>query len=167
MEFLDKMKNWGINILIGIPVVGVSCVLGWWATKGTVDIIEKISVNIISILLPLLVLQTTLMIQLLNELHRYAEKHEQVNFNQVIKSIRRNFVDEIVIIFITIIVLIGKEYCKSSHACDCVVWSWVINYSQIIANSFVIFTILYFMWVIIDEVGGFLKLFVENNKPQS
>lgn len=161
------MKNWVINMLIGIPVVGMSCFLGWWATKGADDIIGKISVNIISILLPLLVLQVTLMLQLLNELHRYAEEHKQVNFNQVMKSIKRNFIDEVVIIFVTIVVLIGKDYYESQTVSDCVVWSWIINHSQIIANSFVIFSILYFMWVIIDEVGGFLKLFAENNKAQS
>lgn len=158
------MKSWVKNILIGFPLIIISCLLGWWATKGAEDIIGKISVNIISIFLPLLVLHTTLMIQLLNELRHYSQNHKLVDFSQVIKSIRRNFVDETIIIFCAIIVLIGKEYCKSLTAGECCFVNFLIDNAAIIANSFVIFSILYFMWVIIDEVGGFLKLFMENNK---
>ena len=162
------MKNWAINTIIGVPLIGVSCLLGWWSTIGTNDtndIISKISVNVVSILLPLLVLHTTLMIQLLNEIRRYNEQHPNAKIIGVIKSIRRNFIAEIIIILLAIIILVANTYCKTLNVQEYTGFcKYIFSNSQIITNSFVIFSILYFIWVIIDEVGGILELYIENNK---
>lgn len=162
------MKNWVINTIIGVLLIGVSCLLGWWSTIGTDDtndIISKISVNVVSILLPLLVLHTTLMIQLLNEIRRYNELHTNAKIIDVIKSIRRNFIAEIIIILLAIIILVANTYCKTIDVQEYTgCCKYIILNSQIITNSYVIFSVLYFMWVIIDEVGGILELYIENNK---
>lgn len=152
------------DIIITLLLLGISCLLGWWSTIGEKDIISNISVNIVSILLPLLVLHTTLMIQLLNEMRHYANKCETIDFSFVIKSVKCNFIAEIIILFIAIVVLIGNQYLQTLSITERVLWNWIIEKAQIIANSFTIFAIFYFMWVIIDEIAAFLKLFVENNK---
>lgn len=150
------------DIIITLLLLGISCLLGCWSTIGKTDIICNISVNIVSILLPLLVLHTTLIIQLLNEIRRYSRERKNVNFHQVIKAIKCNFVAEIIILFIAIVVLVGNQYFKNIDTADCAFWNWIIDKSQIITNSFVVFAILYFMWIIIDEILAFLRLFIEN-----
>lgn len=158
------MKLHICDIVISILLVIVSGLLGWWSTIGVEDVVSKISTNTISILLPLLVLHTTLMIQLLNEMRRYAEDRDGIDFRKVINAIKRNFVAEVVVIFFAVFMLIGNNFLRSFNATDCVLWNWIMKNSQAITNSIIIFAIFYFMWVIIDETMGFLELFVENNK---
>ncbi len=156
-----------INIIITLSLLFFSWLLGWWATKGTEDIIAKISVNIIAILLPLVVLHTTLTLNLLNEIRNYLNKNNDADFSLVIKSIKNNFIEEVVIIVFAIIILIGNDYCSSINITEeqvSTVKIWIANHAQIIANSFVIFAIFYFMWIIVDTVGGLLELYTENNK---
>lgn len=156
-----------ITIFITILLLGISILLGWWSTNGKTDIICNISVNIVSILLPLLVLHTTLIIQLLNEIRRYAKERKNVNFHKVIKAIKCNFVAEITILFSAIIVLVANQYLKTINTTACALWNWIVDKSQIITNGFVIFAMLYFMWIIVDEILAFLKLFIENSNDES
>ena len=156
-----------INIIITLSLLIFSWLLGWWSSKGAEDIIAKISVNIVAILLPLLVLHTTLMINLLNEIRAFVKKHSKVKYESTIKEIKHNFIEEIVFVILTIIVLIGNKYCSSINIIEEQISntaSWIISNAQIIANSFVIFAIFFFMWIIVDTVGGLLKLYMENNK---
>lgn len=152
------------DIIIACLLISVSYLLGWWSTIGIEDVISKISVNIVSILLPLLVLHTTLVIQLLNEIRRYKEGCESANFNRVIRAIKCNFIAESVILFIAVLVLICNAFLQTLCTTNCALLNWIIANSQVLANGFVIFAILYFMWIIMDEIGGFLKLFVENSR---
>ena len=160
------MRKW-IDALVALVLLGIAILLGGWSTNGQEDIIAKISVNVITILLPLLVLHTTLMFHLLNEIRKYAENKPEANYNSVLSAIKRNFIEEIVIIVLSLIVLIGKEYCigmdiEKEQVCETIIW--LKSNSPIIANSFVLFSIFYFLWVIIDEVGGCIDLYKKNNQ---
>jgi Na+/H+ antiporter NhaC len=144
------------NIFRYCGYLAISLVLGWISNKGGEnDFIEKISSSIIPILLTLTVLHTTLTNLLLNELLKYKSKHT-AEIEEVVNALKRSAVIELLLIGITFLVLISNGFISQ-------ILPTFDLYREVIANSLIVFDILYFMLVIYDNIDGWYKLIKANN----
>ena len=150
MASKEKLCN-----LVGYFVcITMSILLGWLSTLGgeTNDYVQRLSNNVIPLLLTLLVLYSTLTIHLINELRKLENNK---NLSSVVYALKSNIVTEIIIIIILFVVLVLKSfllcYFKSSA-----------NLIQIATNSAVVFAFLFFIWVIIDVTMGLYDLVIKN-----
>ena len=134
----------------------VSVALGWVSTLGgeANDYVQKLSNNVIPLLLTLLVLYSTLTIHLINELRKLGNKKD---LSSVVYALKSNIVTEIFIVLILFVVLVLKNFLLSYFECSA-------NLIQIATNSAVVFAFLYFIWVIIDVTMGLYDLVIENLK---
>lgn len=143
------------TILKYIGYIVISLLLGWAADTSNTDFIEKITPSIIPILLTLTVLHTTLTNLLLSELLKYKSSNP-ATIEDVINALKRSAVIELGLIVLTFVVLIMEG----------VVLQWfpiIAPYKGIFINALVIFDILYFAYVIYDNIDGWYKLLKENN----
>jgi len=132
----------------------ISMALGYVSTcsNDENDYVQKLSYNIIPLLLTLLVLYSTLTIHFINEL-RKLDNNE--NLGTVVYELRRNIVVEVVILVILFILLGLKNYLLAS-------FNDYSNLIQFTTNSLVVFTFLYFIWVIFDVTMGLYELVMKN-----
>lgn len=149
------MKSKATNILIYLICIITSVILGWISTLGGIenDYVQKLSINVIPLLLTLLVLYSTLTIHLINELRKIGNK----NVSSVVNALKSNIIFEIVIVVFLFVVLI----CKSCLLCRFPCYS---NLIQIATNSTIVFAFLFFIWVIVDVTMGLYDLVVHNLK---
>jgi hypothetical protein len=150
MKISAKLYN-----VIGYSLcVFISILLGWSSTlNGELnDYVLKLSNSIIPLLLTLLVLYSTLTIHLINEL-RKLEGDKDLSI--VVHALKGNIISEIVFILILFVLLVFKGVLVDNLQC----YKDVIG---IIVNSLVIFTFLYFIWVIIDVTMGLYDLVIKN-----
>lgn len=142
------------TILKYIGYATISIGLGWVATLGENDFMDKITTSIIPILLTLTVLHTTLTNLVLNELLKYTA-HNNNAINAVVVALKRSAIIELILIILTFVILIARG----------VIMQWIGNnlYVNVIIYSLVIFDILYFAYVIYDNIEGWYKLIKENN----
>lgn len=147
------MKSKATNILIYLICIITSVILGWISTLGGIenDYVQKLSINVIPLLLTLLVLYSTLTIHLINELRKIGNK----NVSSVVNALKSNIIFEIVIVVFLFVVLI----CKSCLLCRFPCYS---NLIQIATNSTIVFAFLFFIWVIVDVTMGLYELVVHN-----
>ena len=136
--------------------IALSIFFGWLSFLGgnDLDYVQKISNNIIPLLLTLLVLYSTLTIHLINELRKIENNS---NLSSVIIALRSNIIAEIVLILIVFTTFIFKGVLLN-HFPDC------SKSIQVIANSIVVFTFLFFIWVIIDVTMGLYDLIINSIK---
>jgi hypothetical protein len=137
----------------------ISILLGWVSALGCEknDYVQKLSNNIIPLLLTLLVLYSTLTIHLINELRKLGNNRD---LSSVVYALKSNIVSEIIIVIILFVVLVLKS-CLQSH------FESSANLIKIATNSIVVFAFLYFIWVIIDVTMGLYDLVIENLKNNS
>jgi hypothetical protein len=147
------VKSKATNILIYLICIITSVILGWISTLGGIenDYVQKLSINVIPLLLTLLVLYSTLTIHLINELRKIGNK----NVSSVVNALKSNIIFEIVIVVFLFVVLI----CKSCLLCRFPCYS---NLIQIATNSTIVFAFLFFIWVIVDVTMGLYELVVHN-----
>lgn len=132
----------------------LSILLGWISTLGSEanDYVQKLSNNVIPLLLTLLVLYSTLTIHLINELKKLEENKD---ISSVVHALKSNIVAEIFIVVILFVVLVLKSFLISYFTCSS-------NLIQIITNTTVVFAFLFFIWVIIDVTMGLYDLVIKN-----
>jgi len=132
----------------------MSILLGWVSTLGgeANDYVQKLSNNVIPLLLTLLVLYSTLTIHLINELRKLENNKD---LSSVVYALKRNIVAEIIIVVILFVVLVLKSFLVSYFPSSS-------NLIQIIINSTVVFAFLFFIWVIIDVTMGLYDLVIKN-----
>lgn len=147
------------NFIGYITCIIISILLGWTATLGgeANDFVQKLSNNVIPLLLTLLVLYSTLTIHLINELRKLENNKD---LSSVVYALKSNIVIEIVIVLILFVVLVLKSLLLSHFESR----AYLI---QIATNSVVVFAFLYFIWVIIDVTMGLYDLVIENLKNNS
>ena len=152
MASKEKLCN-----LVGYFVcITMSILLGWLSTLGgeTNDYVQRLSNNVIPLLLTLLVLYSTLTIHLINELRKLENNK---NLRSVVYALKGNIITEIIIVIILFVVLVLKSFLLSYFE-SCA------NLIQISANSAVVFAFLFFIWVIVDVTIGLYDLVIENLK---
>ena len=134
----------------------VSVALGWVSTLGgeANDYVQKLSNNVIPLLLTLLVLYSALTIHLINELRKLENNKD---LSSVVYALKSNIVTEIIIVLILFVVLVLKNFLLSY-------FEGSANLIQIATNSSVVFAFLYFIWVIIDITMGLYALVIKNLK---
>ena len=140
-----KKLNSMQNVFRYIGYFTVSLFLGWMSTLGKNDFVQSIEHSIVPILLALLTLSTTLSAQLVNEIRKFKEKHPTVVTKDTIDAMKRNVVIELGVIATTFLVLVIKDWLEL-HICSYTV--------QIIANTVVVFSVLYYCIVIYDSSMG-------------
>lgn len=143
--------------LIGYSIsIIMSILLGWISTLGgeANDYVQKLSNNVIPLLLTLLVLYSTLTIHLINELRKLDNNKD---LSSVVHALRSNIVSEIIIVVVLFIVLVLKSYLLCN-------FQSMANIIQIVTNVAVVFAFLFFIWVIIDVTMGLYDLVIENLK---
>lgn len=143
------------RIIRYIGYIAIVLSLGWASDMSEKDFIEKITPSIIPILLTLTVLNTTLTNLLINELLKFKEKYNY-RIDEVISELKRNAIIELGLITFTFVVLIIEGVL-------CNIIPWVIPYKGVFINGLVIFDILYFVYVIYDNIEGWYKLIKQNN----
>lgn len=134
----------------------MSIILGWVSTLGgeANDYVQKLSNNVIPLLLTLLVLYSTLTIHLINELRKLENNKD---LSSVVYALKSNIVTEIIIVLILFIVLVLKSFLLSYFESSA-------NLIQIVTNSTVVFGFLFFIWVIVDVTMGLYDLVIKNLK---
>lgn len=143
------------NVFRYIGYCAVSLFLGWMSTLGNNDFVQSMEQNIVPILLALLTLSTTLSAQLVNEIQKFKEKYSTVETKDTVEAMKRNVVIELSVIAITFIVLVIKD--------------WLILYlnsafTQIIVNTVVVFSVLYYCIVIYDSSMGLYNIMKGKDK---
>ncbi len=137
------------NVFRYIGYFTVSLFLGWMSTLGKNDFIQSIEQSIVPILLALLTLSTTLSAQLINEIRRFKVTNPNVEIRNTIDAMKRNLVVELGVIAITFLVLVLKDWLEL-YLCS--------ELSQIISNTVVVFSVLYYCIVIYDSSLGLYDL---------
>ncbi len=137
----------------------MSILLGWVSTLGgeVNDYVQKLSNNVIPLLLTLLVLYSTLTIHLINELRKLENDKD---LSSVVHALKSNIVTEIIIVLILFFVLVLKSFLLSYFESS-------VNLIQIATNSAVVFAFLFYIWVIIDVTMGLYDLVIKNLKNNS
>lgn len=137
----------------------MSILLGWVSTLGgeVNDYVQKLSNNVIPLLLTLLVLYSTLTIHLINELRKLENDKD---LSSVVNALKSNIVTEIIIVLILFFVLVLKSFLLSYFENS-------VNLIQIATNSAVVFAFLFYIWVIIDVTMGLYDLVIKNLKNNS
>lgn len=137
----------------------MSILLGWVSTLGgeVNDYVQKLSNNVIPLLLTLLVLYSTLTIHLINELRKLENDKD---LSSVVHALKSNIVTEIIIVLILFFVLVLKSFLLSYFENS-------VNLIQIATNSAVVFAFLFYIWVIIDVTMGLYDLVIKNLKNNS
>ena len=137
------------NVFRYIGYFTVSLFLEWMSTLGKNDFIQNIEQSIVPILLALLTLSTTLSAQLINEIRRFKVTNPNVEIRNTIDAMKRNLVVELGVIAITFLVLVLKDWLEL-YLCS--------ELSQIISNTVVVFSVLYYCIVIYDSSLGLYDL---------
>lgn len=143
------------NALKYVGYAVVSLFLGWASDTSEVDFIEKITSSIIPILLTLTVLHTTLTNLLLSELMKYKASNP-ATIGDVINALKRSAVIELALIVFTFVVLVVEGWIST-------LIPQIIPYKGVVINAIIAFDVLYFAYVIYDNIDGWYKLLKENN----
>lgn len=143
------------TILKYIGYIAISLLLGWAADTSNTDFIEKITPSIIPILLTLTVLHTTLTNLLLSELLKYKASNP-ATIGNVINALKRSAVIELALIVFTFVILVVEGWIST-------LIPQIIPYKGIVINAIIAFDVLYFAYVIYDNIDGWYKLLKENN----
>ena len=151
MKYID-------NILKYIGYFVVSLLLGWASDMNEVDFVEKITPSIIPILLTLTVLHTTLTNLLLSELLKYKAGNP-VAIGDVLGALKRSAIIELALIVFTFVLLVIEGAILA-------LIPQIIPYKGIIINALIVFDVLYFVYVIYDNIDGWYKLLKENNTKE-
>lgn len=146
------------TILKYIGYAVISLLLGWAADINKVDFIEKITPSIIPILLTLTVLHTTLTNLLLSELLKYKEANH-VTIDDVLCALKRSAIIELALIVFTFVLLVVEGAISA-------LIPQIIPYKGIAINALIVFDVLYFVYVIYDNIDGWYKLLKENNTKE-
>lgn len=122
---------------------------GFVSTLGETDFVASLSQSVLPILITLLVLYTTISSLLFNQLSR--SKDEGLEIDDVIKAMKRNVIFEVCIIAVTFFLLVAKSwlYCALPKYFPL----------DILCNSVVVFSLLYFVYVVLDSTLGLYRLF--------
>lgn len=147
--------NYIDNALKYVGYAVVSLFLGWASDTSEVDFIEKITSSIIPILLTLTVLHTTLTNLLLSELMKYKASNP-ATIGDVINALKRSAVIELALIVFTFVVLVVEGWIST-------LIPQIIPYKGVVINAIIAFDVLYFAYVIYDNIDGWYKLLKENN----
>ena len=143
------------TILKYIGYIAISLLLGWAADTSNTDFIEKITPSIIPILLTLTVLHTTLTNLLLSELLKYKAGNP-VAIGDVLGALKRSAIIELALIVFTFVLLVIEGAISA-------LTPQIIPYKGIIINALIVFDVLYFVYVIYDNIDGWYQLLKENN----
>ena len=146
------------TILKYIGSAVISLLLGWAADINEVDFIEKITPSIIPILLTLTVLHTTLTNLLLSELLKYKAANP-VSIDDVLCALKRSAIIELALIVFTFVLLVVEGAISA-------LIPQIIPYKGIVINALIVFDVLYFVYVIYDNIDGWYKLLKENNTKE-
>ena len=147
--------NYIDNALKYVGYAVVSLFLGWASDTSEVDFIERITSSIIPILLTLTVLHTTLTNLLLSELMKYKASNP-ATIGDVINALKRSAVIELALIVFTFVVLVVEGWIST-------LIPQIIPYKGVVINAIIAFDVLYFAYVIYDNIDGWYKLLKENN----
>ena len=146
------------TILKYIGYAVISLLLGWAADINEGDFIEKITPSIIPILLTLTVLHTTLTNLLLSELLKYKAANP-VSIDDVLCALKRSAIIELALIVFTFVLLVVEGAISA-------LIPQIIPYKGIVINALIVFDVLYFVYVIYDNIDGWYKLLKENNTKE-
>ena len=146
------------TILKYIGYAVISLLLGWAADINEVDFIEEITPSIIPILLTLTVLHTTLKNLLLSELLKFKAAYP-VSIDDVLCALKRSAIIELALIVFTFVLLVVEGAISA-------LIPQIIPYKGIVINALIVFDILYFVYVIYDNIDGWYKLLKENNTKE-
>lgn len=134
-----------------------SLLLGWISTLGEVDFVAEISRITITVLLAMLSLFASLSGQILTELAKFHISNPNESIDEVIASLRRDVVLELVIVAFVLFVLVLNSPLQGwfPKMASCI---------QVFSNTCVVFAIMYFIIVIYDAFNGLYRLMGNNNK---
>lgn len=124
------------------------------------DFLDKLSRNLLPLLITILVLYTTLSNLVLGQIQKYQEKNI-CNLTPVFKALRRNVYIEFSILAFVVIFFIGKGLVLVHYNNEI-----IIKLLNITNNAVVFFALSYFLYVIYDSTMSFYDIVEENDKSQ-
>ena len=138
-----------ISLLIGV----ISII----SNEGTVSFIQKNAYSILTTLITLTVLHTTLTGLVLNELIKFKKENNcNADISQTLKALKRNSRIEIILIISSFLVLVSQNaityFAKGYEV-----------YILVVVNSLISFSLLYFIYVVLDTIEAWYQLLSNNN----
>ena len=138
-----------ISLLIGI----ISII----SNEGTISFIQKNAYSILTTLITLTVLHTTLTGLVLNELIKFKKENDcNADISKTLKALKRNSRIEIILIISSFLVLVSQN-AITYFAKDYEV------YILVVVNSLISFSLLYFIYVVLDTIEAWYQLLSNNN----
>lgn len=138
-----------ISLLIGV----ISII----SDEGTVSFIQKNAYSILTTLITLTVLHTTLTGLVLNELIKFKkENNSNADISKTLKALKRNSRIELILIISSFLVLVSQN-AITYFAKDYEV------YILVVVNSLISFSLLYFIYVVLDTIEAWYQLLSNNN----
>ena len=140
-----------------IGYVTVSVLIGLLSSFGGIefDFVYSYAPTLLSILLTLTVLHCTLTGLLLAEILKFKDANPNIEIQEVLKSLKRSAIIELILICIVFMILIFRGVCEN--------FEWNMFWVKLVVNSVVSFTFLYFILVLWDTIDGWFKLLRKNN----
>lgn len=138
-----------ISLLIGV----ISII----SNEGTISFIQKNAYSILTTLITLTVLHTTLTGLVLNELIKFKKENDcNADISKTLKALKRNSRIEIILIILSFIVLVSQNaliyFAKKYEV-----------YISVAVNSLISFSLLYFIYVVLDTIEAWYQLLSSNN----
>ena len=138
-----------ISLLIGV----ISII----SDEGTVSFIQKNAYSILTTLITLTVLHTTLTGLVLNELIKFKkENNSNADISKTLKALKRNSRIELILIISSFLVLVSQNaiiyFAKGYEV-----------YILVVVNSLISFSLLYFIYVVLDTIEAWYQLLSNNN----
>lgn len=138
-----------ISLLIGV----ISII----SDEGTVSFIQKNAYSILTTLITLTVLHTTLTGLVLNELIKFKkENNSNADISKTLKALKRNSRIELILIISSFLMLVSQNaiiyFAKGYEV-----------YILVAVNSLISFSLLYFIYVVLDTIEAWYQLLSNNN----
>lgn len=119
-----------------------------WAHAGT----------LLPLLLTLLVLSTTLGMNLLKEIRTLINLVDQDKFNSAIDSIKFNFLEGVITFLFAFVVLVMRPLLGELQQ-EC-----IVRFLCVLVDSFFVYCLLLFLWIISDAADALIDIYKFNFK---
>lgn len=141
----------------------LSLFLGWFsqlsydaADEYNRDYIWLSAGVLVPILISLFAVSVTLIIQSLKELYnKFTNTDKKEQFNNVLTALKDSFLEEIIVLLVLFVLLIIRPFVMNGLCCC------MLCYAVVLFDSFVVYSVLLYFWVIADYTIGIISIFKE------
>lgn len=141
-----------------IGYAAISGIVAWLSSIGEVDFIANLCNSIVQVLIALLALYSTVSSLLISRLLSFRQEiNHKADITPVVESMKRNVRIEAILIICTLLnIVISNVFFAKEWLNECVI--------ILIRNTVVVFSLLYFVYVVYDSSMGLYDLLKYDNQ---